>query len=220
MAAKDKVYTSLRKKILSGKLESDTPLIESKLAKEYGVSRTPVREALRQLVSERLVRIVPNIGAFVGCFTWGEAREMFVVRTLLESFAAQLTTSNISEGVVEKLIEILDQQREAVKNNDFVSYEVLDDAFHSFLIQHSGNGQLSEVISQLNDRTKLADLRHSMFSNVKNLQVSLREHEDIVDSIIGRNPGDVARLVWAHGRRFYGESVDAKMPKKIFITSN
>ena len=215
--AKDRVYRNLKSRILSGDLKSDAALRETQLAKEYGVSRTPIREALRQLVSDQLVRIVPNMGAFVGGLTWDEAREVFVLRTLLEAFAAQLTTNRITNNQAQELKKNIEKQRAAVKDGNIDAYEEYDDEYHAFLINHSGNAQLTELIEQLNDRTKLASLRHSMFSVEVNLKISLEEHEAIAEALLNKDARKVGLLVWKHGKRFYGEAAHTQMPDTIFF---
>ena len=105
--AKDNIFIVLKNRILSGELSSDAPLKERDLAEEFGISRTPVREALRQLVSEKLVRIVPNVGAFVGSFSWKDATEIFAVRKVLEAFAAQLTTPRLTAVQIAGLEKVL-----------------------------------------------------------------------------------------------------------------
>jgi DNA-binding GntR family transcriptional regulator len=89
------IYETLKAEIRSGQLSSDTPLREVELAERFGVSRTPIREALHRLSSEKLIRTLPNAGAFVGMFTWEDAREIFAIRQVLEAFAAGLTAQFI-----------------------------------------------------------------------------------------------------------------------------
>ena len=97
MRKQEYIYSVLKNEIISGTLPSDTPL------REIEVSRTPIREVLRQLAVEKLIRIIPNSGAYVGAFTWEEATEVFEVRQGLESFAAGLAAARISNDAIAKL---------------------------------------------------------------------------------------------------------------------
>ncbi|MDO8970928.1 MAG: GntR family transcriptional regulator, partial [Saprospiraceae bacterium] len=136
--AKDNIFQALKSRILSGELSSDTPLKERELAEEFGISRTPVREALRQLVSEKLVRIVPNVGAFVGSLSWKDAVEIFAVRKVLEAFAAQLTTPRLTADRIADLEKVLKKSELAMKKGDASGYMKCDEEFHACLNEHCG----------------------------------------------------------------------------------
>src|SRR5512139_37684 len=163
--AKDNIFQTLKSRILSGELSSDASLKERDLAEEFGISRTPVREALRQLVSEKLVRIVPNVGAFVGSFSWKDAVEIFAVRKVLEAFAAQLTTPRLTAVQITDLERVLKKSGLAMQKGDVNGYMKCDEEFHACLNENCGNQHLTEMIRNVNDKTKLARLRLSLFQN-------------------------------------------------------
>lgn len=203
--AKDKIFQSLKSRILSGELASDAPLKERELAEEFGVSRTPIREALRQLVSEKLVRIVPNVGAFVGSFSWKDASEIFTIRKVLEAFAAQLTTSRLTAAQLGRLERLLKESAEALRKEDVGRYIACDEEFHAVLNENCGNQHLTEIIRSVNDKTKLSRLRSSIFQNKDNSRISLKEHQNILKALRAGDADACGRRVWSHGQRFYSE---------------
>ena len=210
--AKDKVFQILKDRILSGDLKSDAPLKERDLAEEFGVSRTPVREALRELVSEKLVRIVPNVGAFVGSFSWKDAAEIFTIRKVLEAYAAQLTTSRLSTTQIGRMEALLTRSAAAVRRGDVARYAECDEEFHAMLNENCGNQHLVELIRTVNDKTKLSRLRLSLFQNREGARQSLEEHRAILRELKARNAAACGRLVWQHGQRFYAQVLQADQP--------
>lgn len=201
--SKDRVVETLRKRILSGELASDTPLREEKLAEEFGVSRTPIREALRQLVSERLIRIIPNSGAFVGSISWNDAREIFEIRKILEAYSAMLSSSRLTPKYIEELEILLEEQESAAKKSKVDEFIRCDMKFHSILNENSGNAHLMELINRLNDQGKLHMLRRRSFEKPGSLEISLREHREIFAAIKTYDPAKVSSVVLEHGNRFF-----------------
>ena len=210
--AKDKVFQALKERILSGDLTSDAPLKERELAEEFGVSRTPIREALRQLVSEKLVRIVPNVGAFVGSFSWTDAAEIFTIRKVLEAYAAQLTTGRLIVSQIRLLEALLTTSVAAVRQGDVAQYAECDEEFHAMLNENCGNQHLVDMIRNVNDKTKLTRLRLSLFQNRENARQSLKEHRAILKELKTRNATACGRLVWQHGQRFYAKVLQTDQP--------
>jgi|WetSurMetagenome_2_1015567.scaffolds.fasta_scaffold129573_2 DNA-binding GntR family transcriptional regulator len=210
--AKDKVFQALKERILSGDLTSDDPLKERDLAKEFGVSRTPIREALRQLVSEKLVRIVPNVGAFVGRFSWADAAEIFTIRKVLEAYAAQLTSGRLIVSQIKLLEALLTTSAAAVRRGDVALYAECDEKFHAILNENCGNQHLVEMIRNVNDKTKLTRLRLSLFQNHENTRQSLKEHRAILKELKTRNATACGHLVWQHGQRFYAKVLQTDQP--------
>ncbi len=209
--AKDRVYWALRQQILSGERESDTPLREVELARQFGVSRTPVREALRQLQTDRLVRSVPNVGACVGSMSWEDAAEIFAIREVLEALAGRLATVRLSDDDLAALDELLDDLKDAARRGDSTAYGVGDEAFHALINERCGNRHLADLIRDLNDRTKLITLRRRTFQRPERLQSSIEEHERIVAAMRARDPAAVSDLLWEHGHRFF-EAVTSGSP--------
>ena len=210
--AKDKVREGLREEILSGNYPSDTPLREVEIATQFGISRTPVREALRELESEGFVRIVPNMGAFVGSLSWNDASEIFAIRIVLEAFAAQLTTTRLSDDQLQTLERLLEEQRKLAAEGNIPGYTQSDIEFHALLNGTCSNRHLIQLIEMLNDKTKLSTLRNRTFQSKSGLETSLQEHLAILSALKARDARKVGDLLYRHGQRFYNEVVHAQLP--------
>ncbi len=203
MTRVEEIYQELRNEIISGELKGDTPLRENDLANRFNVSRTPIREVLHRLSSDKLIRIVPNSGAFVGAFTWEEAREIFSIRQVLESFASGLSALNISQGEIEQMESLYNQMLECQEKRDFVSYANLDEEFHEIINGSCGNQHLIDLIQSLNDQARLSGLRQNMYSQGK-LERSLGFHRKIIDAFKQRDSHQVAYQIMAHGQDIFG----------------
>ncbi len=210
------IYQKLKEEIRSGALPSDTPLGEMELAERFGVSRTPVREALHILSSERLIRIVPNVGAYVGTFTWEDAREIFVIRQVLEAFAAGLTAQNISEKSLERIEALLGQMQAAINESDTEAYAAIDEEFHTILNDECGNKNLIQIIENLNDQSKLSDLRRNQYRISDRLRESFSAHQEIVAALNEHDSKKARNLLMKHGQNIFGDVTKIDLPGELF----
>ena len=204
MKKQDFIYTTLKDEIISGVLPSDMPLREIDLANRFEVSRTPIREVLHQLAVEKLIRIIPNSGAFVGAFTWEDATEVFEVRQGLEVFAAGLAASRISSESIEKLEELYTEMKRLVEDNDGEKYAKADEAFHEIINQSSGNNFLIEMIHSVNDRAKLSKLRRYSYQH-GTMSISLKGHREIIDLLRLHDSENAAKKMGEHGRALFND---------------
>ncbi len=210
------IYKTLKSEIRSGQLPSDTPLREIELAERFSVSRTPIREVLHRLASEKLIRTVPNVGAFVGMFTWEDAREVFAIRQVLEAFAGGLTAQYITPEIMAQFDGLLERMRAAVKQRDIEAYAVSDEEFHALLNNQCGNKNLIRIIENLNDQSKLADLRRNQYRIEGRMQESLAGHEEIVAMLKAHQPKRVSNLLMIHGQNIFGDVTKLDLPSELF----
>ena len=169
-----------------------------------GVSRTPVREALRQLQADRLIRVIPNAGAFVGSMSWEDAGETFAIREVLEAFAGGLAAEHLGDNDLTALDGLLDDLRDAARRGDSAAYGAGDEAFHALINERCGNRHLAALIRDLNDRTKLITLRRRTFQRPERLESSIVEHERIVAAIRARDPAAGSDIMEARPPLFRG----------------
>lgn len=178
--------------IVSGVLEPGTPLDEHELAGRFGVSRTPVREAIRQLSASGLVSVRPHRGAVVALPTPRQLDEMFEVMAELEALCAGLAARNMT--VPERRgLEVLHQGlRNLVHEGDLLRYREANEAFHAAIYAGSHNGYLAELA--LMTRARVAPFRRAQFRATGRLGGSYQEHDMIVQAILR---GDQAGAVEA-----------------------
>ena len=142
----ESVHNELRGLILSGKLPSGYRLVELKLCDQFGVSRTPIREAIRRLESEDLVQAIPGWGAFVKEFDDQELNEMLCIRESLEGLSARLAARRRDSHAIEKMQQAWEAMSLAVESGDREQFKRHDLIFHAALLQGSGNRKLVEMM--------------------------------------------------------------------------
>ncbi len=141
----DRVYRLLRSAILSGEMVPDQRIVESDIAKRLGISQAPVREAVKRLVHESLVKHVPRLGSRVARISTEQAEQARELRGLLEEFAARAAAQRRAEGYVDQLRAVVDDMRRAVSHDDPVSFRESDMAFHRLVCHASGNHLLPKL---------------------------------------------------------------------------
>ncbi len=149
------VTDALRRKILDGDYQQGDRLVEGRISEQLGVSRIPVREALRALASEGLVRIEPRRGATVASVSDDAARELVEVRANLESLNARLAAQRRSLEMTERLQRLLDEGRQAAAQGDTDALVAVNGQVHDLIASGAGNEVLADLIRSLRDRTAL-----------------------------------------------------------------
>lgn len=194
-----RVFQKIRDGILKGEYHENEELRESTLGKQLGVSRTPVREALRQLELEGLVKIVPNKGAYVTGITKKDVRDIYMIRSLLEGVCARWATEHISEEQIEKLEEIIllsefHVKRHAKENSEQVTE--LDGKFHEVLYEASNSRILEHVLSDFHKYVQMA--RQISVARENRAEQSIEEHREILDAIKQKDADRAEQLANEH----------------------
>jgi DNA-binding GntR family transcriptional regulator len=176
----DMVVQSLRERILSGQLEGGERLVEGKLSDQLGVSRIPVREALRRLAAQGLVTIEPRRGASVSRYTDHQVRELVEVRATLEGLNARLAAKRHDAGQIAELQKILEEGVRLADSGDAMTLVRLNDRFHDALGNIAANSVLREFMQSLRDRTALLFAPMNRTRGKQNWD----EHEAILRAVI------------------------------------
>ncbi len=187
-----RVYNSIRDKILSGEYHESEELKENAIATELGVSRTPVREALRQLELEGLVSIIPNKGASVTGITAKDIHDIYIIRSYLEGLCAKWACENISNAQIEALEEILYLADFHARRSHFDQMVELDNKFHDLIYKASGSKILNHVLSDFHQYVER--VRKITLSMPYRAEQSSKEHGAIVEAIKKRD-GELAEAL-------------------------
>ncbi|NHN31889.1 GntR family transcriptional regulator [Paenibacillus agricola] len=148
-ANENEIYKAIKDAIIEQKLRPNMQLVEDVLAESFGVSRTPVRNVLRRLASEKLVTVVPYKGTFVACPTIHEAKEVFEMRRILESAAIKKVCSTLTDQQFHQLESMLDEEHEAHKQGDFLGGLRISGDFHLSIAKLSGNNYQYRYLEEL-----------------------------------------------------------------------
>ena len=178
------VFESLREAILVGRLIPGERLMEVQLADEMGVSRTPVREAIRKLELEGFVVMIPRKGAYVAGLTLKDITDLFEVRAALEGMAAGLAAERITEEELEQLERAILEESQTHDDN-ISAYVDQDTVFHEIIYQASRNRQLVQIITHL--REQIQRFRMTSLSQPGRAKMYVDEHKKIVEAISGRD---------------------------------
>ncbi|MGO1393357.1 GntR family transcriptional regulator [Agrococcus casei] len=192
---REQAVIELRSQIVSGALAPGIRLKEKDLGDLLGVSRTVVREALRQLESERLVRLQPGSGPIVAELTRDEARQLYEVRAALEGAAARLSARNATDAQIDRLREAL----EAVAgraSSDLVPMLELKNRFYDALIAASGNAIIGEQLDGV--QARISQLRAVTLSHPNREGTMLHELTAVIDAIASHDADEAYRLSVAH----------------------
>ena len=149
---REKIYEKIRDDITFGKFAPGERLIEDRLAEEFKASRSPIREALRQLESEGLILFERNRGITIARLSIKQVDEIYTLRWLLESYAARLTAERFAKKDTPYLKDLQENLRVAAKNMDLRDWLHNNRLFHNFLSNHCGNSNLIQVLENLNRR--------------------------------------------------------------------
>lgn len=179
------VFETLREAIIGGILKPGERMMEVQLAEELGVSRTPVREAIRKLELEGFVVMIPRKGAYVAGISLKDIADVFEIRSSLESLAAALAAERITEGELEELERILVRKAEVIVENDLEELIKVDTLFHATLYKASRNEKLVQIINNLGEQ--IQRFRSTSLATPGRMQFALEEHKKIVEAISERN---------------------------------
>lgn len=182
--------------IVSGVLAPGTPLDEQELAARFGVSRTPVREAIRQLSASGLVSVRPHRGAVVALPTPAQLNDMFEAMAELEALCAGMAARNMTVPDRRGLEALHNDLRLLVHEGDPTSYHEKNEAFHAAIYSGSHNGYLAELT--LMTRTRVAPFRRAQFRATGRLGGSYQEHDLIVQAILRGDQQGAGDAMRAH----------------------
>lgn len=179
------VYEELRNSILTGKIKPGTRLMEVDLAEDMGVSRTPIREAIRKLEREGLVIIEPRKGAYASPISLKDIMDILEVRANLEGLAACYAAERMNPEQKAALFVLLQRFHQAVIDGNAAEMISNDTKFHHLIVEASGNKHLIQMVEQLQEL--VLRFRYIYFTDFKRAEEMIPEHQEIYDQIIHGN---------------------------------
>ncbi len=213
MALYQEVAERLRQRIFSHELPPGTWVDEQAIAEQYGISRTPLREALKVLASEGLVTLKPRRGCYVTEISERDLDEVFSVMSMLEGECARASATRASDAELGRLRTIHADLERAAAEADIDGFFEANQAFHLALQEIADNRWLLQVIEDLRKVIKLSR-HHSLFSEGR-LEQSLAEHRAILDALLARDAERAEQRMRAHilsGRAALARIADARVP--------
>ena len=191
-----KVFQQLRDDILNGKYKENDELREITIGNELGVSRTPVREALRQLELEGLIQIIPNKGAYVHGITTKDVNDIYSMRSLLEGLCVRWATENITEEQMQQLEEVMLLSEYHLGQEKSDQVVLLDGKFHEILYQASDSRMLEHLLGDFHRYVRMA--RRKSVEQKGRADLSVKEHRAILDAIKSKDADKAEALANQH----------------------
>lgn len=190
------VFNKIREDILSGNYAEREELKEAAISKALGVSRTPVREALRQLELEGLVTIVPNKGAYVNGITAKDIFDIYVIRSYLEGLCAKWACEHITEEQLEQLEEITYLSEFHIQKEHWEQIFELDNRFHLLLYQACGSKVLEHILADYHHYVER--VRKNTLSSQERARTATQEHKAILESVRNKDKERAEKLANEH----------------------
>lgn len=195
--SEEEVYKKLKNAIRKRYIKQGSQLVEVALAQQLGVSRTPVRSAIKKLEVEGLVNSIPNRGAFVITPTPREIEETYMVRIELEQMAARLTAANITRAQVKELNRFVEQEKTIFDRTDLDDYDVVNADLHLKVAEFSGNKVLYHYVKELLDRTRIYLILFDPFFKLE-YSPTVEAHQAIIDALANHSAEKAAEAVRIH----------------------
>lgn len=193
LTLREKILEHIRDAIISGSLKAGSRVSEPELAERYGISRTPIREAFRQLESEGYLTVIPRKGAVVSECNLKEVEDFYAIKSILEGYAARRACERLTEKDIERLRSINSRLAELAERNDIKMFFKVHGDFHALFINAADNEKLKEMIYSL--VTRFQRLRYMSLSLPGRMKVSVQEHEKIIDAFQRRDAEAAEKLV-------------------------
>lgn len=191
-----RVFHKIREDILAGNYAEKEELREAAISKELGVSRTPVREALRQLELEGLVTIVPNKGAHVNGISAKDVRDIYTIRSYLEGLCARWACEHITEEQLEGLEEIVYISEFRISKGHREQMAELDSRFHVLLYASCGSKILEHVLTDYHQYVER--VRRNTLSSLERATEAVQEHKSILNALRNKDADTAEKLANEH----------------------
>jgi len=191
-----RVFHKLREDILSGKYEDHEELKEVTIGEELGVSRTPVREAFRQLELEGLIQIIPNKGAYVTGITEKDVKDIYMIRSLLEGLCARWATEHITKEQLEEMEENVYLAKFHASKGHMEQLAELDNRFHDIMYEACNSKMLEHQLRNFHEY--VLRVRRNTLSSAGRGMASNEEHEQIMEAIKAGDADNAEKLAHMH----------------------
>ena len=181
---REKIVEVLRETIIRQKIRPGERITELEVAERFGISRTPIREAFRQLESEGFLTIIPRKGAIVSDIREQDIKDFYEIKGVLEGYAARRAVERMTDKDINRLIQLNDEIRECAQRQDVSGMTRAHNAFHNLILESCGNHKIQQVVAGLVRQF----LRFRFYvASLVHVEAILREHSEIVEAIRARD---------------------------------
>ncbi|RAV17894.1 GntR family transcriptional regulator [Paenibacillus contaminans] len=203
----EEIVELIKQQILNGELNPGNRIVETKLAKELGISQTPVREAIRQLSGEGIITIVTNKGPMVRDFRMQDVFEIYSLRAVLEGFAIRLATFNATEEDIGHL-QAFHQEMKAKLDDDSITSLLQESQYiHQTIIKLSQHERLTSMYKSISFQIVLVN---RILGKKSTKAKEVEQHGELIEALVGRDADEAERVMRRHIHRSYLEFAELK----------
>lgn len=199
LTLRERIVDFIKDSVVSGRLKPGERVPEQEIAENLGISRTPIREAFRQLESEGFITVTPRKGAVVSPITDKDVSEFYTIKSLLEGFAAKTACHKLTQKDIKKLESLNTQMDRCAEKSDVKGFFKLDNQFHDIFLKACGNEKLCAMVYQLVQQFER--FRITALSVPGRMHDSVRQHTEIIDAFRDSNVALVESLVMANAEK-------------------
>ncbi|MBI5326958.1 MAG: GntR family transcriptional regulator [Deltaproteobacteria bacterium] len=196
LTLRERIVDFVKEAVINGEFKPGKRVPEPELAEMFGISRTPIREAFRQLESEGFITFTPRKGAIVSPITDKDVIEFYAIKGLLEGYAAKMACCKISDKEIRRMEDLNSQMIRCAEKNDVKNFFKLDNQLHDVFLKLCGNDKLDNLIHTIVQQFER--FRRTSLSLLGRMQSSVKQHYDIIEAFKKRDVDLVERLVKAN----------------------
>jgi DNA-binding GntR family transcriptional regulator len=193
LTLREMILEHIRDAIISGTLKAGSRVSEPELAERYGISRTPIREAFRQLESEGYLTVIPRRGAIVSEFSQKDVEEFYAIKSILEGYAARMACEKLTSKELERLQANNERLSELAEQDDIKTFFKIHNDFHDMFIKAADNEKLRELITSV--VTRFQRLRFMSLNLPGRMKIAVQEHQKIIEAFLRKDPETAEMLV-------------------------
>lgn len=199
LTLRERIVDFIKDSIVTGRLKPGERVPEQEIAASFGISRTPIREAFRQLESEGFITVVPRKGAVVSPITDKDVSEFYEIKGLLEGYAARTACGKLSDKDIERLETLNAKMEKCAERSDVKNFFRLDNQFHDAFLTSCGNEKLCATVHHL--VRQFERFRITALSLPGRMSDSVRQHKDIIEAFRQKDSSLIEALVRANAER-------------------
>lgn len=192
----------IKQQILDGQLNPGDRIVETKVAKELGISQTPVREAIRQLSGEGIITIVPNKGPMVRTFDMKDIFEVYSLRSMLEGLAIRLAVQLATDEEISELVRFFDEMKRKMADEDVESLLQESVYLHQSIIRLSNHARLIASYESITFHISLAG---RILGRVSTKRKEIEQHAELIEALVRRDPDHAEKVMREHILRSFNE---------------
>ena len=199
LTLRERIVDFVKEAIIKGRLKPGERVPEPELAEWFGISRTPIREAFRQLEAQGFITFTPRKGAIVSPITDKDVRDFYAIKGLLEGYAAKMACQKLAGEDIKRMEELNEQMAKCAEKNEVKNFFKLDNQFHDVFLKVCGNDKLYNLIHTIVQQFER--FRRTSLSLPGRMQSSVKQHYEIIDAFRKKDMALVEKLVKANAEK-------------------